>query len=229
MHLLLSLSSTFIQFLMFKKFMSISLKFSFIGKKSSWDIPHNKYLSKAPDGYSCEKNEKDKKQYCMCKPGKRIVKFTSKHYNKQEDRIWDLGCKAIHPELTIKGDRWISKTERNKLDKPQLWNGVHSNSFLVGMESEHDNGAEDRAYSFFTARSDNFILRQCSGWKKLNDFDEKIDLELGDQEVIAAVKSVHSNKDEDREFSVITCKIASKTETSLEGWYGDSTKLFSNL
>ena len=178
--------------------------------KKTYDIPYNRYLSKAPDGYSCKKNSKDKKQYCLCNQGERIVKFSSKHYNKQEDRIWDLGCKAVHPELTIKGDRWISKTERNKLDKPQLWNGVHSNSFLVGMESEHDNGAEDRAYSFFTARSDNFALHQCSGWKKLNDFDEKIDLKLGDEEVIAAIKSVHSNKDEDREFSVITCKIARK-------------------
>ena len=179
--------------------------------KKTYDIPYNRYLSKAPDGYSCKKNSKDKKQYCLCNPGERVVKFASKHYNKEEDRIWDLGCKVISPEMTIRGDRWISKTERNELDEDQLWNGVHSNSFLVGMESEHDNGAEDRTYSFFTARSDNFALRQCSAWKKLNGFDDPIDLELADEEVIAAIKSVHKNKHEDREFSVITCKIARKT------------------
>ena len=179
--------------------------------KKTYDIPYNRYLSKAPDGYSCKKNSKDKKQYCLCNPGERVVKFASKHYNKEEDRIWDLGCKVISPEMTIRGDRWISKTERNELDEDQLWNGVHSNSFLVGMESEHDNGAEDRTYSFFTARSDNFALRQCSAWNKLNGFDDPIDLELADEEVIAAIKSVHKNKHEDREFSVITCMIARKT------------------
>ena len=169
---------------------------------------------KAPDGYSCNKNSKDKKQYCLCNQGERVVRFASKHYNKEEDRVWDLGCKPINPELTIRGDRWISKTEKNKLDEPQLWNGVHSNSFLVGMESEHDNGAEDREYTFCTARSDNFALKQCSAWKKLNDFDEKIDLQLGDEEVIAAITSVHKKKKGDREFSVITCKIACLLYTS---------------
>ena len=156
--------------------------------QSSWDIPHNKFLSKAPDGYSCEKNKKDKKQYCICKPGKRIVKFTSKHYNKEEDRVWDLGCKAIDPELTVESEKWIRKTERNELDEDQRWNGIGTNSFLVGMESEHDNKAEDRTYSFFTARSDNFRLRECSEWTKLNDFDKEVDLRLEGDEVIAAIK-----------------------------------------
>ena len=168
---------------------------------------------------SCNKNSKDEKQYCLCNQGERVVRFASKHYNKEEDRVWDLGCKPINPELTIPGDWVISWTEKHKLNEDQLWNGVDSNSFLVGMESEHDNGAEDRAFTFFTARSDNFALKQCSDWKKLNDFDEKIDLQLGDEEVIAAIKSVHSNKDEDREFSVITCKIARKAGELLSSFH----------
>ena len=53
--------------------------------QKTYDIPYNRYLSKAPDGYSCKKNSKDKKQYCLCNQGERIVKFSSKHYNKQED------------------------------------------------------------------------------------------------------------------------------------------------
>ena len=164
---------------------------------------------------SCNKNSKDEKQYCLCNQGERVVRFASKHYNKEEDRVWDLGCKPINPELTIPGDWVISWTEKHELNEDQLWNGVDSNSFLVGMESEHDNGAEDRAFTFFTARSDNFALKQCSAWKKLNDFDEEIDLQLGDEEVIAAITSVHKKKKGDREFSVITCKIARKTgETS---------------
>ena len=187
----------------------MNINVSFQGQ-SSWDIPHNKFLSKAPDGYSCEKNKKDKKQYCICKPGKRIVKFTSKHYNKEEDRVWDLGCKAIDPELTVESEKWIRKTERNELDEEQRWNGIGTNSFLVGMESEHDNKAEDRTYSFFTARSDNFRLQECSEWTKLNDFDKEVDLRLEGDGVIAAIKSVHKNKHEDRVFSVITCQLKRK-------------------
>ena len=179
--------------------------------KKTYDIENQPHLLKAPDGYSCHKNRNDKKQYCLCNPGERIVKFKSKHSNWHEDRVWDLGCKAINPKMTIKGDRWISKTEFSKLEKDQLWNGVHSNSFLVGMESKHDNGKEDREYSIMSARSDNFALRQCSEWTRLNKFGKSVDLELGDGEVIAAIKSVFSHRKEDREFSVITCRIARKT------------------
>ena len=139
------------------------------------------------------------------------MKFKSRHSNEKEDRIWDLGCKVISPRMTVEGDRWISKTERSKLDNTKSWDGRHSNSFLVGMESEHSNHHEDRTYTFFTARSDNFVLRQCSGWKKLNNHDHEINSQLGNDEVIAAIKSVHDNKKEDREFSVVTCKMRRET------------------
>ena len=179
--------------------------------KECWDIPCHESLSRAPDGYSCNENQWDERQYCLCKPGERIVKFKSRHSNEKEDRIWDLGCKLISPRMTVEGDRWISKTERSKLDNTKSWDGRHSNSFLVGMESEHSNHHEDRTYTFFTARSDNFDLRQCSAWKKLNNHDHEINLQLGNDEVIAAIKSVHDNKKEDREFSVVTCKIGRTT------------------
>ena len=164
-------------------------------------------LSAAPHGYSCDKNGYDNHQYCLCNKGERIVKFRSAHNNHHEDREWDLGCQPI-PELTVRGEKWISITAGNGWDAAQEWNGVDSNSFLVGFTSDHNNHHEDRTYSFFTARSDNFILQQCSGWKLLNDWDQLVDLQLGDEEVIAGVKSVHNNHHEDRRFSVITCKIA---------------------
>ena len=163
-------------------------------------------LSAAPLGYSCNRNELEAPQYCLCNKGERIVFVASVHNNHTEDRQWDLGCKAI-PGLTFGGDKWISITPGNGLDGAQEWNGVASNSFLVGFSSHHDNHREDRIYRFFTARSNNFALHHCSGWRPLNDFDRPIKLQLGNEEVIAAIKSVHSNYYEDRRFSVITCKI----------------------
>jgi len=164
-------------------------------------------LSAAPHGYSCNRNGWDAPQYCLCNKGERIVKFASVHNSRREDRQWDLGCKAI-PWLTFSSDKWISITPGNGWDGAQEWNGVASNSFLVGFSSHHDNRREDRIYRFFTARSNSFALHHCSGWRTLNDYDRPINLQLGDEEVIAGVKSVHNNHHEDRRFSVITCKIA---------------------
>ena len=163
-------------------------------------------LSAAPNGYSCNRNSWDAPQYCLCNKGERIVKFASAHDNRREDRKWNLRCKAI-PQLNFSSDKWISITQENEWDAPQEWNGVASNSFLVGFSSHHDNHREDRKYKFFTARSNSFNLRRCSRWTTLNDFDGRFNLLLGDGEVIAAIKSVHSNRHEDRRFSVITCEI----------------------
>ena len=139
------------------------------------------------------------------------MKFSSVHSNAKEDRRWDLGCKAI-PGLTFSSDKWISITPGNGWDAPQEWYGVASDSFLVGFRSHHDSRKEDRIYRFFTARSDIITLQDCTGWKKLNDYDRPIDLQLGDDEVIAGVKSVHNSRKEDRQFSVITCKIITAYE-----------------
>ena len=178
-------------------------------KKIAW-ICSGVGLSAAPQGYSCNRNDWDNPQYCLCNKGERIVKFSSVHSNYKEDRRWDLGCKAI-PGLTFSGDKWISITPGNGWDAPQEWYGVASDSFLVGFRSHHDSRKEDRIYRFFTARSDIITLQHCTGWKKLNDYDRPIDLQLGDDEVIAGVKSVHNSRKEDRQFSVITCKIGVKT------------------
>ena len=133
--------------------------------------------------------------------------LSSVHDNSREDRRWELACGAI-PGLTFPDDKWISITQESELEEPQEWNGVASNSFLVGFSSEHSNQKEDRTYKFFTARSDNFVLPQCTGWTELNVFDGDIDLQLGDMEVIAAIKSVYNNGNNDRQFSAITCKLA---------------------
>ena len=130
----------------------------------------------------CNENKWDKDQYCACNKWEKVWKFSSHHSNYHEDRKWTLSCKPIVPEelrveMQSRGDNWMNKaTERNNLDQHQEWNGLDSNSFLVGMQSHHDNGAEDRMYSFFTARSDNFVLDHCTGWRKLNKFDKKFDL-----------------------------------------------------
>ena len=102
------------------------------------------------------------------------MEFVSWHDNGPEDRKWQLACGAI-PGLTFPDDEWISITQENGWKETQEWNGVGSNSFLVGFDSVHDNQNEDRAYRFFTARSNKFELIQCTGWTIWNDFDGVVD------------------------------------------------------
>ena len=162
-------------------------------------------LSEPPQDYRCNENDFDQPQYCLCK-GERIVEFVSWHDNGPEDRKWQLG-----PGLTFPDDEWISITQENGWKETQEWNGVGSNSFLVGFDSVHDNKNEDRTYRFFTARSDKFELIQCTGWTIWNDFDGVVDPQFhSDTEVIAGIRSVFNDGNNDRQFSAITCKLAGK-------------------
>ena len=129
-----------------------------------------------------------------------------------------------HSKIDSRGDSWMNqKTDKNHLENYQEWNGIASNSFLVGIESDYLSSEAgtplnlwgrkgDRTYSFLTARSNNFVLDQCSGWRKLNNLTQDFDLMLEGNEVIAAIKSDYKHgrriiRFGDREFSVITCKI----------------------
>ena len=84
------------------------------------------------------------------------------------------------------------QTEYNELDEISFWSGEATNSFLVGMESHHDNGAEDRIYRYFYQNSENWVLSQCS-WKTLNSFDHGVDYVLQTDQVIAGNRWNHGS------------------------------------
>ena len=46
-------------------------------------------------GYRCEKNEFDRNQWCLCRPGQKLGSMKSKHDNHKEDREWELKCEDI--------------------------------------------------------------------------------------------------------------------------------------
>ena len=59
---------------------------------------------------------------------------------------------------------------------------------MVGMDSEHDNGYEDRIYKYYYQNSTNWVLSKCE-WKVLNkEYDGNFEYELGPDEVIAGNK-----------------------------------------
>jgi len=167
-------------------------------------------------GYSCETNEYDKPQWCLCKPGEKVSKISSVHNNKKEDRRWTLTCSKIEPEFKVPNvNSWYEETKENEYDKPISWNGRPWDLFLVGMTSVHNNKKEDRKFKFFTARSDNWYLTDCVLHKNINNWDGKLEYTLGDDEAISGLYSYHSNKKEDRLWSIEVCKLRKKcTEIS---------------
>jgi len=174
------------------------------------------------DGYTCDPNDWNGHQWCLCKPGEKIKEIHSTHSDKHEDRIWSLACGVITPEFLI-GDEshWYDTTPQNDWDGPVLWNGTADDSFLVGMTSEHSNLHEDRHYKFHTVNSENWYLHDCSWTKPLNDWDADLDYTLGDTQVIAGVESHHSDVHEDRKWTLLVCQLRKKCTEIFDVTYGD--------
>merc|ERR1712187_676863 len=101
------------------------------------------------NGYSCETNEYDKKQWCLCKPGEKVYKISSVHSNSKEDRKWTLECRQIQPQFIVPNvNPWYQTSEENWWDGDIDWNGlvpksknskIYNHGFLVGMTSRHWN------------------------------------------------------------------------------------------
>ena len=136
-------------------------------------------------GYACKDNKYDKAQYCKCRPGERVSYFHSVHENWAEDRVWTLKCEAIQSDRPFPLDTDLIKSHENGFDEAHFWFGYPQNSFLVGMESEHENWAEDRKYTFFHTQSEHWTLANCeSEW--VNKFDEEVHVDMSDSNKVIA-------------------------------------------
>ena len=86
----------------------------------------------------------------------------------------------------------LHQTEYNEFDQYSLWNGTLTNSFLVGMESHHDNGKEDRKYRYFYQNSENWVLSKCEWVTTNDDYDDDVDYKvLSDQVIAGNSRDIH--------------------------------------
>ena len=155
--------------------------------------------------YSCDENDWQNAQYCLCRPGEKLKGMRSSHNIAKEDRKWILTCAPIMPTFTVNDpSEWYSKSNWNNWEQTFHWTGVYTDSFIVGIQSYYDNGPKDRRYQVFHTRSDNWVLASISGWSRLNNWENPVDRELADDEVFVELYSHHSNRQEDRIFWVKT-------------------------
>ena len=83
-------------------------------------------------------------------------------------------------------DKLVYVTPYNTYDSPSNWDGIETNSFLVGMESYHHSGYEDRSYQYFYQNSENWILTDCHKNQTTNKkYDGDVNYPLLPDQVIA--------------------------------------------
>jgi len=174
--------------------------------KSMWKVGNEKFFNKTLRiiaRFSCEANTIGRKQYCRCPPGTRISVFKSKHSNYEDDRVWELKCDPIPPvEIPFDSSAELHETAYGTFKQVQFWDGEAKNSFMVGMESNHDNGKEDRQYKYYYQNSENWVLSKCD-WVTTND-----DYVLPSDRVIAGIWSANTFFSEDRMFWLKICTLS---------------------
>ena len=85
-------------------------------------------------------NDYDGYLYFECPEGQSVSHISSVHDNKHEDRMWAYECSP----LTAGYDNCAWSGYVNNFDEILLFECASGAGVVAGMESEHDNGHEDR-------------------------------------------------------------------------------------
>jgi len=93
-----------------------------------------------------------------------------------------------------------------------------SGSMMRGIYSHHSNKREDRRWQFYKAK---IIGVPCSerpwtSWQ--NSWDEKFSFSCGSQQALSGIKSIHSNREEDRVWKFRCCDLFSNVRTGSSRW-----------
>jgi len=93
-----------------------------------------------------------------------------------------------------------------------------SNQHLYRIKSKHDNGKEDRVWSFYCRNSGAVKTSGCSWTNYLNSMDNVVNYKCPSNKILTGINSYHSNGPEDRRWKARCCDAA----TPLSGcsWSG---------
>ena len=134
-----------------------------------------------------------------CDDGTALTGLYSQHNNNKEDRRMKFKCGAIASDITTGG----VVDAGSQTDWDGSWaRTCPTNSYMIGFHSKHNNGKEDRKFTFRCREVTNAQLsRTQSGWTNWkNNWDDKLDYTSPANTFITGVQSVHNNNKEDRRF-----------------------------
>ena len=135
--------------------------------------------------------------------------MNSYHSNSREDRRMKFRCGSLGAGITTGSETTLPQTN---------WDGrwtreCPSDSYMTGFSSHHNNGREDRLFTFKCVKFTNPGLHRTqggwSGWQ--NNWDDRLDYTSGTNKFITAIHSQHHNGVEDRKFQFRTSTFSGRS------------------
>ncbi|XP_070205490.1 hemagglutinin/amebocyte aggregation factor-like [Littorina saxatilis] len=140
---------------------------------------------------------------CLC--GSFLSNIDSQHNNHHEDRRFRMSCRSLPVSGGTTTCAWTSSLNS--------WNAVvdyqcPGGGYVGGMTSYHNNHHEDRRYRLYCCNLSGHYTTGCYTTGYVNNYDETYHFSVPYNRVLAGMKSYHSNRNEDRRFKFIICKMA---------------------
>ncbi|XP_036376305.1 hemagglutinin/amebocyte aggregation factor-like [Megalops cyprinoides] len=145
-------------------------------------------------------NRYDQPLHFTCGSRDSISMITSKHSNDAEDRVWGFSCQKTFD--TQSECFWTNYV--NYFDEQFTFN-CPPNHVISGMDSFHNNDAEDRRWKFYCCRVNNYCNSHCQWTTYVNNFDEYFTWYVPGMNYLVGAQSYHDNGAEDRRWKYLYC------------------------
>ncbi|XP_033726357.1 dermatopontin-like [Pecten maximus] len=145
-------------------------------------------------------NELDGPMDFSCGGNTSLHQLASSHDNRAEDRKWSFGCLPSRNE--VMNCVWSGYV--NDFDGPVLYE-CPGDDFINGIRSVHDNGKEDRRWSFQCCSLRGHVRDKCHFTGYVNQYDGPLSYTVPDDQLIHGTNSIHDNGPEDRIFAFEVC------------------------
>ena len=138
--------------------------------------------------------------------------------NYKEDRQFKFKYCTPNIETSRKGGRNLSRTAYDG----EWTRECPGNEFMTKIKSWHSNYREDRIFDFSCHEFDGFQKGHICEWSNdggwYNGWDKTFEFQCKENMILTAIKSVHSNKYEDRLFSFKCCHIMKTSHIKASPW-----------
>ncbi|XP_071160609.1 hemagglutinin/amebocyte aggregation factor-like isoform X1 [Mytilus edulis] len=146
-------------------------------------------------------NAMDKELNFKCPAGCAVYEINSKHDNFFEDRVFEILCRPTGKSSS--GCQWTDYV--NSFEQSFEFQ-CPNQSVMSGMESIHDNTAEDRRWKFYCCAFEAGTLSECQKLPKTH-LDYAWSLYAPANFVFRGVASSHDNNYQDRDYTFEICRL----------------------
>ena len=137
-------------------------------------------------------NNYDQELTVDCGDTSALYRVRSQHSNGAEDRQWLWECRTV-VDTAFDDCQWTGYL--NSFDQPIYYQCDH-NYVLTGVNSYHDNGAEDRRWKAKCCKSSDHFVQDCRVSGYINSYDSYMDFSVDSPEVFTGFFSAHMNSPE---------------------------------